>query len=150
LLDQGLRYDASLIPHRPQHFNCSPRPHLRKVSYSQKILELPVSALPLGRFSIPYCGGGYLRLMPRPLLHFLMKRQNRLGLPNTVYLHPRDFAVDCPHIKLSPLRHFRTYHGISSAILIMTNSCSIPEKTSTVRTSARPNRARTVETARVV
>ena len=117
LLDQGLSYDASLIPHRPQHFNCSPRPHLQKASYSQKILELPVSALPLGRFSIPYCGGGYLRLMPRPLLHFLMKRQNRLGLPNIVYLHPRDFAVDCPHIKLSPLRHFRTYHGISSTQL---------------------------------
>jgi hypothetical protein len=37
-----------------------------------------------------------------------------------------------------------------TAILIMTNSCSIPEETSTVRTSEKPNRARTVETAQVV
>lgn len=115
LIDQGLKYDASLIPHRPQHFNCSPRPHrFGSTPSGRSIAELPVSALPLGRFSVPYCGGGYLRLMPQLLLHLLMKRQNRFGLPNLVYLHPRDFAMDCPRIKLSPLRHFRTYYGISS------------------------------------
>ncbi|MBD2090794.1 DUF3473 domain-containing protein [Microcoleus sp. FACHB-1515] len=35
-------------------------------------------------------------------------------MPNVIYLHPRDFAVDCPRIKLSALRRFRTYHGITS------------------------------------
>jgi hypothetical protein len=52
--------------------------------------------------------------MPSFLLHWLMKLQNQRGLPNVVYLHPRDFAVDCPKTKLPPLRHFRTYHGIAS------------------------------------
>jgi polysaccharide deacetylase family protein (PEP-CTERM system associated) len=114
LLEQGLKYDASLIPYRPQSFSCPPHIHSRKTPGGQSLFEIPVSALPLGKLSIPYCGGGYLRLIPQTLLSLLMQRQNRLGLPNVVYLHPRDFAIDCPRTKLSPLRRFRTYHGIDS------------------------------------
>jgi hypothetical protein len=47
-------------------------------------------------------------------------------------------------------RRWATQMSTDAAILIMTNSCSIPEETSTVRTSEKPNRARTVETAQVV
>ncbi len=115
LLDEGLSYDASLVPYRPQSFNVTGKPHRFKGTLSgREIMELPVSALPLGKLSIPYCGGGYLRLMPTFLLYWLMRLQNQRGLPNVVYLHPRDFAVDCPQTKLPPLRHFRTYHGIAS------------------------------------
>jgi polysaccharide deacetylase family protein (PEP-CTERM system associated) len=115
LLDEGIRYDASLVPYRPQSFNVTPKPHrFRETLSGREIMELPVSALPLGKLSIPYCGGGYLRLMPSFLLYWLMTLQNQRGLPNVVYLHPRDFAVDCPRTKLPPLRYFRTYHGISS------------------------------------
>ena len=115
LLDEGLSYDASLVPYRPQSFNVTAKPHRFKGTLSgREIMELPVSALPLGKLSIPYCGGGYLRFMPSFLLYWLMKLQNQRGLPNVVYLHPRDFAVDCPRTKLPPLRQFRTYHGIAS------------------------------------
>jgi len=114
LLDEGIRYDASLIPHRPQSFNVTAKPHrFRDTLSGREIMELPVSALPLGKFSVPYCGGGYLRLMPAFLLCGLMKLQNQRGLPNVVYLHPRDFAIDCPRTQLPLLRHFRTYHGIA-------------------------------------
>ena len=41
-------------------------------------------------------------------------------------------------------------HNNLTAILIMTNHCSIPEKTSIVRTSEKQKRARTIETAWVV
>lgn len=115
LLDEGITYDASLVPYRPQSFNVTARPHqFRDTLSGREITELPVSALPLGKLSIPYCGGGYLRLMPPFLLYALMKLQNQRGLANVVYLHPRDFAIDCPRTKLPPLRHFRTYHGIAS------------------------------------
>lgn len=114
LLDEGIRYDASLIPHRPQSFNVTARPHgFRGTLSGREIMELPVSALPLGKVSVPYCGGGYLRLIPPFLLYGLMKLQNYRGLPNVVYLHPRDFAVDCPRRQLPLMRHFRTYHGIA-------------------------------------
>lgn len=118
LLDLGLKYDSSLISHRPKSFGCSPGPQFfRKTPSKRLIFELPVSALPLGRFSFPYCSGGFLRLIPRPILLSLMKMYNSFEMPNVVYLHPRDFALDCPRVKLSPMRSFRTYYGIRSTHL---------------------------------
>ncbi|MCU0568912.1 MAG: polysaccharide deacetylase family protein [Oculatellaceae cyanobacterium Prado106] len=113
MLDLGLQYDASLIPHRPQSFNSPAHPHLREES-GRSLLELPVSTVRLGSQSIPFCGGGYLRLLPAWLLRLLLRQRQAQGLPSVLYLHPRDFAIDCPRIPLPLTRYFRTYHGLHS------------------------------------
>lgn len=112
LLDLGFAYDASLKPTRNKHGDlaCARHPHrLKSLPSGRSMLELPASVIRIGPFQSLYAGGGYLRLIPNPLLQHLVNRQNRRGLPVVVYLHPRDFAPDCPRIDMPWNRRFRTY-----------------------------------------
>jgi len=36
------------------------------------------------------------------------------GVPGVVYLHPRDFAPDCPRVSMFLFRKFKTYYNLSS------------------------------------
>lgn len=76
--------------------------------------ELPMSVLrtPLGR--LPFSGGGYLRFLPRWLIRHGFHKLNQQGLPVVVYLHPRDFATDCPRVAMPLYRRFKSYSGLKT------------------------------------
>lgn len=117
LLDLGFEYDASLKPAtgRAAGFACSRQPHrLNHLPSGRSILELPASVLRIAGLETLYAGGGYLRLIPNWLLQRLIANQNRRGLPVVVYLHPRDFATDCPRVAMPWHRRFRTYVNLHS------------------------------------
>ena len=73
---------------------------------------LPMSVLPLGPLRLPFSGGGYLRLLPERMIRYGFERFARRGVPVVVYLHPRDFAPDCPRVPMSPVRGLKCYVGL--------------------------------------
>ena len=74
--------------------------------------ELPMSVMRLAGVRMPFSGGGYLRLLPERLIRRGFRQLNRQGIPVVVYLHPRDFAPDCPRVPMPPHRRFKCYVGL--------------------------------------
>jgi polysaccharide deacetylase family protein (PEP-CTERM system associated) len=117
LHDLGLVYDASLFPAPRGHggYPCPQPPHdFTGAPSGRPIRELPMSVLRWGKLKLPFSGGGYLRLLPLPLIHYGFHRFNREGLPVVIYLHPRDFAPDCPRVEMPLHRRFKCYVGTKS------------------------------------
>ena len=76
--------------------------------------ELPISVMKLGPAKLAFSGGGYMRLLPGWLIRRGFESMNRRGLPTVVYLHPRDFAPDCPRVAMPIHRRFKSYVGLKS------------------------------------
>ena len=75
----------------------------------QGIVEFPISVLHLGRFSLPFCGGGYFRLWPYPLTRWALKRIERDNGLFMFYLHPWELSPSLPSVpKASWKSRFRT------------------------------------------
>lgn len=117
LLDAGLEYDASLFPGARGHggYVCDPGAHVVTTPSGRRIAELPMSVAPIGvgpaRRRMCYSGGGYLRLLPLRAIESGLRRELAAGRPTVVYLHPRDFAPDCPRVPMPPHRFFKCYVG---------------------------------------
>ncbi|MEO0512022.1 MAG: DUF3473 domain-containing protein [Planctomycetota bacterium] len=120
LLDLGIEYDASLFPGERGHggYPAPPGPHTVTAPSGRTIAELPMSLAPVGfgplKKRMCYSGGGYLRLLPGPLIAQGVRHELAEGRPTVVYLHPRDFAPDCPKVSMPPHRYFKCYVGTAS------------------------------------
>ena len=117
LLDLGFVYDASLFPAPRGHggYPCRQEPHAFDATPSGRpIRELPMSVMRWGSLKLPFSGGGYLRLLPEFLIRAGFRHFHRRGLPVVVYLHPRDFAVDCPRVPMPLSRKFKGYVGLKT------------------------------------
>ena len=115
LHEVGLRYDASLFPARRGHggYPCPAGPHAFTGAPSgQPMPELPMSVMRVAGARVAFSGGGYLRLLPPWMIRRGFNQLNRRGIPAVVYLHPRDFAPDCPRVPMPPLRRFKCYVGL--------------------------------------
>ncbi len=113
----NIKYDASLFPApRGQGgYPCQNQPHLFTNTPSGKpIPELPMSIIKLGPLKLPFSGGGYMRLLPKPIIRAGFNQLNKKQIPVVVYLHPRDFAIDCPKAQMPLSRKFRAHVGTRS------------------------------------
>ena len=118
LLDLGFQYDASLFPGRRAHggYPCPQEAHdFTNTPSGRSIRELPMSVLACGPARLAFSGGGYLRLLPEWFIRRAFANFERRNVPVVTYLHPRDFAVDCPRVPMSLPRRFKSYVGIASA-----------------------------------
>jgi polysaccharide deacetylase family protein (PEP-CTERM system associated) len=113
LLDHGIEYDASLFPAPRGHggYACPQGFHVITAPSGRTMPELPMSVASYGPKKICYSGGGYMRLLPKPMIHSGVKQEAAAGRPTVVYLHPRDFAPDCPRVPMPPHRRFKCYVG---------------------------------------
>lgn len=120
LLDHGLTYDASLFPAARGHggYACPPGPHIVTAPSGRRLPELPMSIAPVGlgpvRKKMCYSGGGYMRLLTPGMIEQGVQAEARAGRATVVYLHPRDFAADCPRVPMPPHRRFKCYVGMRS------------------------------------
>jgi peptidoglycan-N-acetylglucosamine deacetylase len=120
LLDLGLTYDASLFPAPRGHggYACPQGFHTVTAPSGRTIAELPMSVAPVGfgpfKKTMCYSGGGYLRLLPSSLIEQGVQAELAHARPTVVYLHPRDFAPDCPKVRMPPHRFFKCYVGTAS------------------------------------
>jgi polysaccharide deacetylase family protein (PEP-CTERM system associated) len=117
LHDVGLRYDASLFPAARGHggYPCPQEAHaFIKAPSGKPMPELPMSVLRLGPARLPFSGGGYMRLLPQWLIRRGFDQFEKRGTPVVVYLHPRDFAANCPRVPMPLHRRFKSYVGLKS------------------------------------
>ncbi|MGP1273229.1 MAG: polysaccharide deacetylase family protein [Phycisphaerales bacterium] len=120
LLDAGLTYDASLFPGKRGHggYVCQPGAHIITTPRGRELPELPMSLAPVGlgplKKQMCYSGGGYLRLLTPAMIGQGIRHEAAHGRPTVVYLHPRDFAPDCPRVPMPPHRRFKCYVGLRS------------------------------------
>lgn len=115
LYDLGITTDSSLFPAYRSHGGF-PQLHSRRPFFintpSGVIRELPISTFGTGRMRFCYSGGGYLRLLPYPVIRAITRRSDY----TMAYIHPRDIDPGQPVLPgLSPLRYFRTYYGLRGA-----------------------------------
>ena len=120
LLDLGIRYDASLFPARRGQggYVGAAGAHVLTTPSGRSLPELPMSIARIGlgpvRKKMCYSGGGYLRLLPMSLIEQGVEQEAAAGRPTVIYLHPRDFAPDCPRVSMPPHRRFKCYVGMKT------------------------------------
>jgi len=90
LVEAGFMYDSSVLPANLGAFKWPEFEN--KVSevitrHGNSIIEVPISTWEIGGFSVPYSGGGYLRLIPEFLLKRLFVKE--LKRDHVIhYMHP--------------------------------------------------------------
>jgi polysaccharide deacetylase family protein (PEP-CTERM system associated) len=116
LHELGYRYDSSVFPisfHDAYGLSAFPR---TPFVLPNGLIEFPLSTVRVAGMTIPFGGGGYLRLYPLWLTCRLLRGAAREGVPTVIYLHPFEMAKVVPYItELSLLRRFRTYVGVRGA-----------------------------------
>jgi peptidoglycan-N-acetylglucosamine deacetylase len=113
--EAGISLDSSIFPARRGHGGMKnfhlDQPFLLKAGQTI-IKEFPINMYKLGRFRIPFSGGGYFRVMPFNLFKYFADKSQYM----MTYFHPRDFDPGQPTIEELPLvRKFKCYYGLSAA-----------------------------------
>lgn len=119
LLDCGITWDASLFPAPRGHggYPCSDAPHMFTALPSGRSMpELPLGVMRVMGRGLCFSGGGYMRLLPLWLIERGFTQFEARGLPAVVYLHPRDFAPECPRVPMPLTRRFKCYVGMHTTM----------------------------------
>jgi polysaccharide deacetylase family protein (PEP-CTERM system associated) len=100
LHQEGLEYDSSMAP-LPVIGN--PRypktPYLHRLAKG-RLWEFPPLVAANGLLTLPLGGGWGLRIFPYTLIRSTIKKLNQQGHPAVIFLHPREFDLDNPHVRL--------------------------------------------------
>jgi polysaccharide deacetylase family protein (PEP-CTERM system associated) len=114
----GYTYDSSVFPASRGHGGMpqSPLgPYVIKTK-SGDLVELPQSMVEFVGRRISFFGGGYLRLSPKWLIKWGIKKLHEAGRPLIVYVHPRETDPDHPRLPLSLSRRFKCYVNLKSTL----------------------------------
>lgn len=114
LVKAGYEYDTSVFPAVRGHGG------LRSNRYgpyqietpSGPLLEFPITVTEVWGRPLCFCGGGYLRLFPYPLVRRLARRVLGEGRPVIFYAHPREIDPDHPRLAMNLQRRFKSYVGL--------------------------------------
>lgn len=112
LKDAGFEYDASLTGTdiHDVYGNAGVSKYIYRLPNG--LWELPSSTFRIFGRTVPFGGGGYLRLYPVALTRKLMESYERDREPGMIYLHPYEVGPVVPKIPgLSAYRRFRHYHN---------------------------------------
>ena len=116
LLKAGYRYSSSIYPVRHDHYGIPDAP---RFSYypngSEGLLELPISTVRLFHKNVPAGGGGYFRLYPYAMTHWLLRHINQTDQqPGIFYFHPWELDPEQPRQKNVGIKtRFRHYVNLS-------------------------------------
>jgi polysaccharide deacetylase family protein (PEP-CTERM system associated) len=117
LAEEGFRYDSSIFPIRHDRYGIpgAPRfPHRIQLPGGGTMVEFPVTTVRLAGQHLPFCGGGYFRLAPYPMIRAGLRRVNqRERMPGIVYLHPWEMDPEQPRLPIGRLARFRHYVNLA-------------------------------------
>ena len=115
LRKHGILIDVSIVPAKRNHGGVD--------GFSRNIFSLstpygeitcwPVSVVNLFGKTVPFSGGGYLRLFPKILLKYGFYQNHKAFRPCMSYIHPREINNSQPRLELPLLRYFKYYYGLS-------------------------------------
>lgn len=112
----GILIDISIVPASRDHGGIDGfvRDPLLLHTSTGKIILFPVSVLKVFRKTVPFSGGGYLRLFPSAMVRKGFNQNHRQGRPCMLYIHPREINPDQPRLKLPLAKYLKYYVGINS------------------------------------
>jgi len=120
LIEEGYTFDSSVFPiyHDTYGMPDAPRFPFTVRRESGTLREFPLTTLPIevGRlkYRLPIAGGGYLRLLPVPLIKRGIERiNNDEGQPAVLYLHPWEIDPGQPRIEAGWKSRFRHYNNLA-------------------------------------
>ncbi len=76
----------------------------------------PVSVMKVAGKTVPFSGGGYLRLFPMSLIKAGFRQNHREGRPGMSYIHPREIDPTQPRLKLPKLKYFKYYVNLAATL----------------------------------
>jgi polysaccharide deacetylase family protein (PEP-CTERM system associated) len=90
----GIEYSSSIFPIAGRRYGIPDAQRFPHRWEGCELIEFPLSTFRrLGR-NFPVSGGGYIRLLPKPVLRWAVREINGQGQPMVVYLHPYELAVN--------------------------------------------------------
>ena len=112
----GYRYDSSVFPAARGHggmVRSRLEPYVLETP-AGLLVEVPQSVVTVFGKRLSLFGGGYLRLAPRGLIDWGIRRLEAAGRPLLVYIHPREIDPEHPRLPLSPIRRLKSYVNLES------------------------------------
>src|SRR5262245_12787145 len=118
MAEEGFRYDSSVFPIHHDRYGIprAPRfPHRVRLASGRDFVEFPMTTLRIAGQNLPFCGGGYFRLLPSAVVRAGLRRLNRRErMPAMVYLHPWEIDPDQPRLAVRGMTRFRHYVNLAS------------------------------------
>ncbi len=114
----GYEYDSSIFPSTRGHGGAAKSP-LGSYIINTKAGPLPeisMSAINIMGKKLNLFGGGYLRLAPRSLIEWGIKKLHKSNHPLIVYVHPREIDPEHPRLSLCMFRRFKSYVNLKSTM----------------------------------
>ena len=119
LIEEGFTFDSSIFPihHDRYGYPGAKRfPHAIRTA-SGDIAEFPPSTIRFFNQNIPIAGGGYLRLLPSPVMRRALRAINeKEKMPVIVYLHPWEIDAEQPRMNGRLRSRFRHYLNLKSTM----------------------------------
>ena len=121
LEEEGFEYDSSMFPMRTAMYGVSNAPtgiyriHAGNIGThnpTAKLLEIPFTVYSAGGIKVPCTGGVYGRLLPMPILKFLLKSTATKRALN-FYFHPWETYKHTPRIAAPLFNRFISYYNVS-------------------------------------
>ena len=112
----GITLDVSIVPAARDHGGIAGftrDPFLLQTSAGE-IRCIPVSVMSFAGRTLPFSGGGYLRLLPLWLVKAGYRQNHRAGRPGMSYIHPREIDPAQPRLELPRLKYFKYYVNLKS------------------------------------
>jgi polysaccharide deacetylase family protein (PEP-CTERM system associated) len=122
LAETGFEIDSSIFPMGMGRYGIAGweiGPHRVALPGGRQILEVPVAIATFAGMRFPVAGGGYIRLLPGPVLETALRSVLASGRPAILYCHPYEFSpeeMDEFRGQVSPA--FRLTQGIGRSSFI--------------------------------
>lgn len=97
LAEAGYQYSSSIVPIKHDHYGMPGAPRFAFQAVEGRLLEIPVTTLPLAGRNINCGGGGWFRLFPYAFSRWALNRVNtREQQSGIFYFHPWEIDPDQP------------------------------------------------------
>jgi peptidoglycan-N-acetylglucosamine deacetylase len=126
LADNNYQYDSSVVPAKTKLYgipNADVKPYkissssLEQNDPSGKVTEFPLLTTKLFGYTIPACGGFYLRFLPLKIIERAIKSNMKKDIPATFFIHSWELTPEfMPRVDLPFSDSFITYHNIGKAL----------------------------------
>lgn len=119
LAEEGFAYDSSVFPIRHDRYGYPgfSRTVVIQQLGERRIVEVPLSTLRLLGTSIPFGGGGYLRLYPIWFTEWAKRHINdQERIPMILYVHPWELDPNQPRLSGTAFSVFRHYVNLGGTV----------------------------------
>lgn len=110
LADTGHRYSSSIVPVKHDHYGMPEASRFPFKAANDRLLEVPVTTLPVLNKNVNFGGGGWFRFFPYAVSKWALEQVNQEGYACNFYFHPWEIDAEQPRLSGLPLKtRFRHY-----------------------------------------